>query len=49
MSGVFAHCVFSNGLIVDDDGTLTIFYGAADTICAAAVTTVDEMVAAALS
>ena len=49
MAGVFAHCVFSNGLVIDDDGTLTIFYGAADTICAAAVSTVDEMVAAALS
>jgi len=46
-TGIFSNCVFSNGLIVDDDGTLTVYYGAADRICAAAVTTVDEMVAAA--
>jgi len=46
LDGVFGQCVFSNGLIADADGTLTILYGAADTICAAAVTTVEEMVAA---
>ncbi len=47
ISGVFSNCVFSNGLIVDDDGTMTIYYGAADRICAAAETTVAEMIAAA--
>ncbi len=47
LTGVFANCVFSNGLVVDDDGTMTIYYGAADRICAGAVTTVDEMVRAA--
>jgi len=47
LHGVFANCVFSNGLIADDDGTLTVYYGAADRICAAALSTVDEMVAAA--
>jgi len=47
LKGVFSNCVFSNGLIVDEDGTLTIYYGAADRICAAAVTTVDDMIAAA--
>jgi predicted GH43/DUF377 family glycosyl hydrolase len=46
-AGVYANCVFSNGLIAGDDGTLTIYYGAADRVCAAAVTTVDEMIAAA--
>ena len=48
LNGVFDECVFSNGLLAGDDGSLTIFYGAADTICAGAVTTIDEMVAAAL-
>ena len=47
LDGVYGHCVFSNGLLTHDDGKLTIFYGAADSICAAATTTVDEMVAAA--
>ena len=49
LKGVFSNCVFHNGLIVDDDGTMTIYYGAADRICAAAITTVDDMVAAAKS
>ncbi len=49
LHGVFGECVFSNGLVAEEDGRLLIFYGAADTICAAAVTTVDEMVAAALA
>ena len=49
LQGIYANCVFSNGLIVDDDGTMTVYYGAADRICAAAVTTVDEMVSAAKS
>ncbi|HUU23136.1 MAG TPA: glycoside hydrolase family 130 protein [Phycisphaerae bacterium] len=47
LKGVYGNCVFSNGLVVDDDGTMTVYYGAADRICAAAVTTVDEMVQAA--
>ncbi len=47
LHGVFGECVFSNGLLAHDDGTLTIFYGAADTVCAAATTTIDEMIAAA--
>ena len=46
-TGVYGNCVFSNGLIADDEGVLTVYYGAADRICAAAVTTVDEMIAAA--
>ena len=45
--GVFNNTVFSNGLVAEADGTLTLYYGAADRICAGAVTTVDEMVAAA--
>jgi predicted GH43/DUF377 family glycosyl hydrolase len=47
LKGIYGNCVFSNGLIADDDGTLTVYYGAADRICAAAVTTVDEMIRAA--
>jgi len=47
MKGLYSRCVFSNGLIAEADGTLTVYYGAADTVCAAAVTTIDEMVAAA--
>jgi predicted GH43/DUF377 family glycosyl hydrolase len=46
-TGVYGNCVFSNGLVVEDDGTMIVYYGAADRICAGAVTTVDEMVAAA--
>ena len=46
-AGVYGNCVFSNGLIVDEDGRVTIYYGAADRVCAAAVTSVAEMVAAA--
>ena len=49
LKGMFNNVVFSNGMIVDDDGTMTVYYGAADTICAAAVTTVDEMLAAAMN
>lgn len=45
--GVFANTVFSNGLLTEDDGTLTVYYGAGDRVCAAAATTVDEMLAAA--
>ena len=45
--GFYGNCVFSNGLIAGPDGLLTVYYGAADSICAAAVTTVAEMVAAA--
>ncbi len=49
LAGVYGNCVFHNGLIVGEDGKLTVYYGAADRICAAAVTTVDEMIAAAKS
>lgn len=49
ITGLYGNCVFSNGMIADPDGTLTIYYGAADSICAAAVTTIDEMIKAAKS
>ncbi|MDP6046818.1 MAG: glycosidase, partial [Phycisphaerae bacterium] len=47
LHGVFSSCVFTNGLIVDDDGVLTVYYGAADRVCAGAMGTVEQMVAAA--
>jgi predicted GH43/DUF377 family glycosyl hydrolase len=47
LTGVFNQCVFTNGQTVDPDGTITVYYGAADRICAAAVTTIDDMIAAA--
>ena len=45
--GVFNECVFTSGQVVGDDGTITIYYGAADRICAGATTTVADMLAAA--
>ena len=45
--GVYGNCVFSNGVIADPDGKITVYYGAADKVCAAATTTIDQMVAAA--
>ena len=45
--GVYSNVVFSNGLIAAGDGELTVYYGAGDRVCAAAVTTVDQMIAAA--
>jgi len=47
LSGVYDDVVFSNGLIADDDGNVTVYYGAADRICAAATTTIDQLLAAA--
>lgn len=45
--GVYGNVVYTSGLTVDGDGTMTIYYGAADTVTAAARTTVDAMIAAA--
>ncbi|MHC4983349.1 MAG: glycoside hydrolase family 130 protein [Planctomycetota bacterium] len=47
LAGLYGNCVFSNGAVEADDGALTIYYGAADKVCAAAVTTKEEMIAAA--
>jgi len=47
LTGLYGNCVFSNGAIAETDGTLTIYYGAADSVCAAATTTIQEMIAAA--
>ena len=47
LAGIYGNCVFSNGLTVNDDGGMTVYYGAGDRVCAAATTTVAEMIAAA--
>ncbi|MBN1942917.1 MAG: glycoside hydrolase family 130 protein [Phycisphaerae bacterium] len=47
LKGVYQNCVFHNGLVLDDDGVIHFYYGAADRICAGALTTLDEMIAAA--
>lgn len=47
LAGIYGQCVFHNGLVADADGTLCVYYGAADRICAAAVTSIDEMIEAA--
>jgi predicted GH43/DUF377 family glycosyl hydrolase len=49
LTGVYGNCIFTNGLLVGDDGRLTISYGAADTITALAETTVDAMIDAAMN
>ena len=49
LDGIYGNCVFTNGLIAEPDGELKIYYGAADRICACALTTIDEMIAAALN
>jgi beta-1,2-mannobiose phosphorylase / 1,2-beta-oligomannan phosphorylase len=45
--GVYGNCVFTNGMVADETGRVVVYYGAADLICAAAETTLDEMIAAA--
>ena len=47
LAGVYGNCVFHNGLVAEPDGTLRVYYGAADRTCAGAVTTVSEMIDAA--
>lgn len=46
-TGIYGNCVFTNGWVADEDGTLRIYYGAADRICAGVVTSVEEMIQAA--
>ena len=47
LAGVYGNCVFTNGWLVKENGELWIYYGAADLICACAITTVEEMLRAA--
>ena len=47
INGVYGNCVFNNGFVAESDRTIRLYYGAADTTCAGAVTTVDELLAAA--
>lgn len=49
IAGVYDNVVFSNGVIADPDGTLTVYYGAADRICAAATTTVQDVLDAVMA
>jgi predicted GH43/DUF377 family glycosyl hydrolase len=44
--GVYGNAVFCCGMTADDAGRLTIYYGAADTTCAAAATTLADLIAA---
>jgi predicted GH43/DUF377 family glycosyl hydrolase len=46
-NGVYGNCVFNNGFVAEADGTIRVYYGAADTTCACAITSVDELIAAA--
>jgi len=46
-AGLYGNCVFCCGVVTDPKGGMTIYYGAADSICAGATTTVEEMIAAA--
>jgi predicted GH43/DUF377 family glycosyl hydrolase len=48
LHGVYANCVFSNGLVVSDDGQMTVYYGGGDKICAAATGSVADLIEAAL-
>jgi len=41
--GFYGNCVFSNGLVEKDDGTLLIYYGASDCMTCVAETSVDEV------
>jgi len=45
--GLYNNAIFSNGLTVDDAGVMTVYYGAADRVVAAASCKVSEMIAAA--
>jgi predicted GH43/DUF377 family glycosyl hydrolase len=42
-------CVFSNGAVVEPDGRVKVYYGAADTCIALATTTISELLAACRS
>ncbi|MBS3762859.1 MAG: glycoside hydrolase family 130 protein [Planctomycetes bacterium] len=41
--GVYSPCVFSSGVIEEKDGTLLLYYGAADTVTAGASATIDDL------
>lgn len=40
------NCVFSNGAVVEPDGTIKVYYGAADSCIGAALTSVDDLLQA---
>jgi predicted GH43/DUF377 family glycosyl hydrolase len=45
MRGFYGHVVFTCGCVPEPDGTVRIYYGAADTVTCLAETTVDEIIA----
>jgi len=47
LKGLYGNAIFSNGLVVDDAGVMTVYYGAADTVVAAASAKVSDMIEAA--
>jgi predicted GH43/DUF377 family glycosyl hydrolase len=44
--GVYAPCVFAGGLVREEDETIRLYYGAADTSIACAETSVAELLSA---
>ena len=42
-NGFFGNVVFSCGAIVEDNGAITIYYGAADGVTAGAITTIGKI------
>lgn len=45
--GIMNNVVFTDGAVVDPDGTMWLYYGAADRVIGGAITSVEEMLAAA--
>ena len=48
-AGYVGNVVFTCGAIADDDGTLKVYYGAADTVMCVAEGNIDELIDAALA
>ncbi|MHC4862184.1 MAG: glycoside hydrolase family 130 protein, partial [Planctomycetota bacterium] len=46
LTGQVPNVVFPSGMIVEEDGTVLVYYGAADTCVGLAVTTVEELIEA---
>jgi predicted GH43/DUF377 family glycosyl hydrolase len=46
--GEVNNCVFSNGAILEPDGEIKVYFGAADTVIALATGQIDELVEACL-
>lgn len=46
LSGQTPSVVFTSGAVPEDDGTVKIYYGAADSVMCLGITTIDELLAA---